>query len=95
MIPHTSDIVLSTEMYKEHSVKSMERKRRGCAEKIILKGGSTKRPADWKSFASNDENKKHLIHLLAGVWSKDALAQNLKGGTWFLLKKGQPRHQHL
>jgi hypothetical protein len=39
----TSDIVFSTDMYKEHSVKSMERKRRGCAEKIILKGESTKK----------------------------------------------------
>jgi hypothetical protein len=50
----------STDMYREHWVKFMERKQRscGCAEKIILKEESTKRPADWMSFLSIDENKK-------------------------------------
>jgi hypothetical protein len=33
MTLHTSDIVFSTVMYKEHSVKSMKRKRTGCEEK--------------------------------------------------------------
>jgi hypothetical protein len=37
MIPHTSDIVFSTDMYREHLVKSMWRKQRSCAEKIIHK----------------------------------------------------------
>jgi hypothetical protein len=47
MTPHTSDIVFSTDMYKEHSVRYTERKRRGCAETIILKGEIT--PKDLQS----------------------------------------------
>jgi len=30
-------------MYRAGSVKTMERKRRGCGDKVILKGESTKR----------------------------------------------------
>jgi hypothetical protein len=37
-------------MYLENSIKSMERKRRGCSEKLIVTSENTKKPPDWKTF---------------------------------------------
>ena len=45
-------------MYEAGSVKTMEQKIHGCGDKIILKGESTERPADWKAFLSNSFAKK-------------------------------------
>ncbi len=42
MVPPSVDFVFSTDMYQDYSVKSMEPKRRGSGDKIILKGDSTK-----------------------------------------------------
>jgi hypothetical protein len=36
----------------------MERKRRGCSEKLIVTGENMKKPPDWKTFLANEENKK-------------------------------------
>jgi hypothetical protein len=46
MIVRKSDIIFSTYMYMylENSIKSMERKRRGCSEKLIVTGENTKKP---------------------------------------------------
>ena len=55
------DVIFSTEMYKEDSVKSMDRKRRGSSEKLLLQGENTKRPADWKAVLTNEDNKKQLV----------------------------------
>jgi hypothetical protein len=41
MVVRKSDIIFSTDMYLENSIKSMERKRRGCSEKLIL-------PCQWR-----------------------------------------------
>ena len=60
-IGKTGDVVFSTDQYLHGSVKSMERRRRGCGEKLILKGEATKKPQDWKLFLSNDENKIQFI----------------------------------
>jgi len=64
MIGRKGDVVSSTDQYIPESVKSMERCQRGCGEKLILRGETTKRPPDWKSFLSNDENKVQFIKLL-------------------------------
>ena len=40
------DIIFSTDKYKEDSVKSMERNRRGSSEKLLLQDENTKKPAD-------------------------------------------------
>jgi hypothetical protein len=45
-------------MYLCNKVKGVERTRRGCGEKLIVGGGKTRRPKDWKSFLTNDENKE-------------------------------------
>lgn len=70
------DVIFSTDMYKPDSGKSSERTRRGCAEKMMIKGGKTKRPSDWKQFLTNDENKKQLIQVLLDVWSKHDMAKS-------------------
>lgn len=75
----TGDVVFSTDQYYPDSIKSMERHRRGCGEKLVLKGEATKRPSDWKSFLSNEENKVQLIRLLLKVWSSDQYASRLHG----------------
>ncbi len=71
MIPRDSDVIFSTDMYHETSVKSMERRRRGWGKKLIVQGPNTKRPQDWKGFLANDENKEGFIDLLLQVWSSD------------------------
>ena len=70
------DVIFSTDMYKPDSGKSSERTWRGCAEKMMIKGGKTKRPSDWKQFLTNDENKKQLIQVLLDVWSKHDMAKS-------------------
>jgi hypothetical protein len=49
----------------------MERKRRGCSEKLIVTGENTITAPNWKTFLGNEENKKQLIELLCRVWSTD------------------------
>ena len=73
------DVIFSTDMYKPDSGKSSERTWRGCAEKMMIKGGKTKRPSDWKQFLTNDGNKKQLIQVLLDVWSKHDMAKRLYG----------------
>ena len=63
MLSASSDAVFSTDMYSPNSVKSMERDRRGCSEKLIIKGPSTKKTPNWKLVLANDENKTQFISL--------------------------------
>jgi hypothetical protein len=77
MVVRKSDIIFSTDMYLENSIKSMERKRRGCSEKLIVTGENTITAPDWKTFLGNEENKKQLIELLCRVWITDNVAPKL------------------
>ena len=72
-----SDVVFSTDMYLENSIKSMERSRRGTSAKLIIKGENTKRPADRKKFLTNDENKEQFIEVILKVWSSELIAPKL------------------
>ena len=74
MLLTTPEMLLTTDMYQHNSVKSVERRRRGCGDKFILNGIKTKRPSDWMAFLTNDENKTQLARLLLRVWSNDELA---------------------
>ena len=76
-MPKTGDVVFSTDQYHPDSIKSMDRERRGCGDKIIVKGESTKKPSDWKAFLGNDENKKQFIRLISKVWSHHSYASKL------------------
>ena len=89
MVPPQTDFVFSTDMYQECSVKSMERNRRGSGDQIILKGDSTKRPADWKVFLANEKNKVQFIKLLLDAWSKDSFAEKHKGRNVILICEGK------
>ena len=62
-----SDLLFSTDVYKENSTKSLERTSRGSGQKRIIKGESKKRPENWKLFLSNDPNKQQLVRLLLKV----------------------------
>ena len=77
-IPSGGDVIFSTDTYDRGSIKSMERKHRGAGEKLLIKSPSIRRPADWKLFLSNDENKQRLIEILLEVWSDDSFAPNLR-----------------
>lgn len=57
MMPKTGDVMFITDRYVPKSVKTMERLRRDTGTKLILKDKNTEKPADWKSFLFNDENK--------------------------------------
>ena len=78
MIPGTSDFIFSTDMYHKNSIKSTERIRRGCGDRLLVKGPAMRRPADWKGFLSNDENKEQFTDILVRVWSDDSFSENLK-----------------
>ena len=73
-----TNVVFSTDMYKEKSVKSLERSIRGSGGKYIVQGENTRRPVNWKEFLSNDENKQQLIHLRLRVWSSRSFSSKLE-----------------
>ena len=70
-----------TDSYYVKSIKCLERMRRGSSQTqpLLLRGQSTKTPRVWKSFLSNDENKRNFINLLLQLWEDDKYAEQLKG----------------
>ena len=81
--------VFSTDMYKEKSMKSLERSIRGSGEKYIVQGENTRRPVNWKESLSNDENKQQLIHLLLRAWSSQGFSSKLKQKEVILICDGK------
>ena len=77
MIPKNADVIFSTNTYKKDSIKAMERKRRGCGEKLIVRGESTKKPDSWKCFLANDDNKRQIVKVMLDVWSNDSIVTKL------------------
>ena len=67
LIPKNADFIFSTDMYHEHSIKSMERSRCSCGETLLSKGENTRKARDWKKFLSNADNKGQLISVLLKV----------------------------
>ena len=67
----------------------MERRRRCISDKLIVCGPATKKPADWKQFMANDENKQQLINLLLTEWQNDKYAVDLHGRQVTLICHGQ------
>ena len=78
MMPNIPKTHFSTDMYKEFSMKSMERSRRGNSDALIIKGGNMKVPQDFKGFLSNDKNKRQLICLLLKEWVNDCYATRIR-----------------
>ena len=54
--------IFSTDTNKKDSIKAMERQRRVCGEKLIVRGESTKKPDSWKFFFANDDNKRQIVN---------------------------------
>ena len=84
-----SPVIFSTDMYQDCSVKGVERKRRGCGEKLIVQGEKTRRLKDWKDFLTNDENKEQLIRLLLSTWRSKSFSQKLEGHEVTLICEGR------
>ena len=59
------DIVADT--YQEMSIKSAERNKRGCSEKIIIQSAKSKIPRNFNEFLKNGENKRRMISLMVNV----------------------------
>ena len=57
-LPIVSVIHFVTDPYRDLSIKSQERLRRGTSDPIIITGSSSKVPRNFQNFLSNDENKK-------------------------------------
>ena len=92
MMPQRVDVIFSTDMYKENYVKRMERDRRGNGERLLIQGGNTKKPAEWKSFLTNDDNKKQLVQVLQKSWENDIYAKRLEGRAIILICEGDAFH---
>ena len=71
------------------TVKSQVKLRRGVGDKILV-GQNTKRPSDFKSFLSNDDNKRKLMDMLLDVWTQDRFAGKLRGRRIILIWEGKP-----
>uniref|UniRef100_A0A0L8GYW0 Uncharacterized protein n=1 Tax=Octopus bimaculoides TaxID=37653 RepID=A0A0L8GYW0_OCTBM len=76
---YLSPVIFIADMYKEDSIKGVEKNRRGVGDKLILSGEKTKHPKDWKVFRANDENKTEFIQLLLSTWRSEMSADILTG----------------
>ena len=59
------DIVADT--YREVSIKDPERRKRGCADKVLIQSAKSKVPRNFNEFLQNGENKTRLIDLILTV----------------------------
>jgi hypothetical protein len=73
---------------------TLERKRRGCSEQLIVTGENTKKATrlEVPTFLANEENKKQLIELLCRVWSTDNFAPKLLGKNVVTVSDGHAFH---
>ena len=65
------DIVADT--YKKRSIKSGERSKRGCSDRIIVQSAQSKVPRNFTDFLMNGENKWRLIELMLETVEKNRL----------------------
>ena len=59
------DIVADT--YREVSIKDPERRKRGCADKVLIRSAKSKVPRNFNEFLQHGENKTRLIDLILTV----------------------------
>ena len=76
-LPKSKRMDFITDTYRQQSIKSYERARRGITPTFLLSGPRTKTPRDWKCFMGNDKNKTQLIKLLLEQWKTDKYAAKL------------------
>ena len=90
-LPSAAETVFSTDTYVQRlqSPKSAERDRRGCGDRFVVNGLNVRRPADWSTFLTNDENKTALIHLILNHWSSQEMAEHIKDRPVIFIEAGQ------
>ena len=71
----------STDSCHPDSIKTQERQRRGCGEQFILDGSETRKPKDFKTFLTNDANKRHLCEVLLKLWGRPVATSRLQKCT--------------
>ena len=76
-------------MYRPNSVKAVERLRRGSTAKLIVREENSKKPKEWKSFLTNNENRKQLFEVLLAVWSSDSFKDNIRDRVVILICEGE------
>ena len=62
--------------------------RQGESEKLLIKGTKTRRPAEFKVFLSNSENKTQLFQLMLKSWTSKTAAPLLKDRLVILIVEG-------
>uniref|UniRef100_A0A0L8GHB2 Uncharacterized protein n=1 Tax=Octopus bimaculoides TaxID=37653 RepID=A0A0L8GHB2_OCTBM len=86
---HLLPLIFRTDMYKEDSVKGVERNRQGFEDKLILSGEKRKHPKVWEVFLANDENKTQFIQLLFTTWRSEVSADIHTGHEMVLICEGK------
>ena len=76
-LPKVKRVHFLTDNYKDVSIKSAERLRRGDSHQYTIAGPSMTTPKVWKQFLKNEDNKKQLIQFLLTEWQKDTYANLL------------------
>lgn len=94
MIPKT-DFIFFTDLYHADSINSQERLHHWISDNFIVDGPATRKPADFKLFLTNDDNKKQLFQLLLRVCKSDGAASRLeKCNRAVLVVVGKAYHIH-
>ena len=65
-LPKSEHVDFVTATYRQQSIKSYKRSRRGTAPILLLSDAKSRTSRDWKSFMSNDKNRTQLISPLSG-----------------------------
>ena len=76
-LPGVSKVHFLTDNYKEDSIKSTERIRRGNSLAYSIAGPLMTTPRVWKEFLKNEDNEKDLINCILNEWQTDTYAQLL------------------
>ena len=86
-----STVIFSTDMYDENSLKSHERRRRGCTteDDLLIQGVNMRKPKDFKAFLRSDNNKQQLCEILKKVWCGNKMAGKLVGKKVILIVNGE------
>lgn len=70
---------ISTDLYKDKSIKSMEKSNRGWGEGCIIHGENWRQKRSWKESLSNHNNKQQMVNLILKVWSSREFSTTLRG----------------
>ena len=80
-LPKATVVHFVTDSYMKHSVKEIERQRRGASATYLIGGPSTKMPRDFASFMKNSDNKRQLLKFILCEWCQPEYAGKLFGRT--------------